>query len=116
MAARLALVLAAGVLIGSVAFPTPGAQAQAAGGLERAKPAPLELSAQKRRKAARARTRITVRPSYGVLRRATIYPTPFDIHAPGPGFVRQCSSWLAPELRPSGPVIVPRMRCWWQPG
>jgi hypothetical protein len=28
--------------------------------------------------------------------------------------VRDCTSWLAQENRPSGPVIVPRMRCWWE--
>jgi hypothetical protein len=26
---------------------------------------------------------------------------------------RECASRLVQELRPSGPVIVPRMRCWW---
>jgi hypothetical protein len=30
--------------------------------------------------------------------------------------VRQCVSWLATENRPSGTVIVPRMRCWWEHG
>jgi hypothetical protein len=35
---------------------------------------------------------------------------------PGPGHVRECTSWLEPEARPSGTVIVPRMRCWWVRG
>ena len=35
---------------------------------------------------------------------------------PGPIAVRQCASWLATEYRPSGTVIVPRMRCWWERG
>ena len=35
---------------------------------------------------------------------------------PGPNAVRQCTSWLATEFRPSGTVIVPRMRCWWERG
>jgi hypothetical protein len=26
---------------------------------------------------------------------------------------RHCRSWLVKEYRISGPVIVPRMRCWW---
>ena len=26
---------------------------------------------------------------------------------------RHCRSWLTKEYRISGPVIVPRMRCWW---
>jgi hypothetical protein len=34
----------------------------------------------------------------------------------GPDSVRQCVSWLATEYRPSGTVIVPRMRCWWEHG
>jgi hypothetical protein len=33
---------------------------------------------------------------------------------PGPNAVRQCVSWIAPEYRPSGTVIVPRMHCWWE--
>lgn len=33
---------------------------------------------------------------------------------PGPNATRQCRSWLAQEYRVSGPVIVPRMQCWWQ--
>ena len=35
---------------------------------------------------------------------------------PGPDAVRQCTAWLAPEYRPSGTVIVPKMRCWWERG
>jgi hypothetical protein len=34
----------------------------------------------------------------------------------GTDAVRQCESWLAAEYRPSGTVIVPRMRCWWERG
>jgi len=33
---------------------------------------------------------------------------------PGPNSVRQCVSWLEPEYRPSGTVIVPRMHCLWE--
>jgi hypothetical protein len=35
-------------------------------------------------------------------------------HEPGPNAKRYCRSWLAKEYRVSGPVIVPRMQCWWQ--
>jgi hypothetical protein len=35
---------------------------------------------------------------------------------PGPDAVRQCTAWLAPEFRPSGTVIVPKMHCWWERG
>jgi hypothetical protein len=59
-----------------------------------------EFSAQQRR----ARTRIEVRPLRS-------YRSP-----PGPNYVRQCTSWLQPEYRPSGPVITPQMRCWWVRG
>jgi hypothetical protein len=57
-----------------------------------------ELSAQRR---ARPRTRIRIYAPYAY---------------PGPNAVRQCTSWLEPEWRASGTVIVPRMRCWWVPG
>lgn len=56
-----------------------------------------DISAQQR-----ARTRITVTP----LRRA-----PLDRRA-----YRQCQDWLDTEYRPSGTVIVPKMRCWWVRG
>lgn len=43
--------------------------------------------------------------------RITIHPRETR---PGPNSTRQCRSWLAQEYRVSGPVIVPRMQCWWQ--
>ena len=65
---------------------------------------------------ARARTRIRVTPVYPYRTYPTTYPVPYTYEAPGPGHVRQCASWLAQENRLSGTVIVPRMRCWWEPG
>jgi hypothetical protein len=59
----------------------------------------IDLSAQRRARPARTRIRIYAPYSY-----------------PGPNAVRHCTSWLEPEWRPSGTVIVPRMRCWWVPG
>lgn len=47
---------------------------------------------------------------------ARIIVTPRRYSYPGPGAVRQCTSWLEPDYRPSGTVIVPRMRCWWVAG
>ena len=41
--------------------------------------------------------------------RITIYP-----RQPGRNAQRHCRAWLAKEYRVSGPVIVPRQRCWWQ--
>ena len=67
------------------------ASAQSSSGTERAQQT-AELAAQ-------PRPRITVRP-----RRTE----------PGPNSLRYCESWLATENRPSGTVITPQMRCWWQ--
>jgi hypothetical protein len=66
-----------------------------------------DVSAQTRR----PRIRVTPRqPS------AWPYPRPGDYSSPGPNAHRDCTSWLEPEWRPSGTVIVPRMRCWWVRG
>ncbi len=35
---------------------------------------------------------------------------------PGRLLYRDCSFRLAQEFRPSGTVVVPRMRCWWVRG
>ncbi len=47
----------------------------------------------------------TVRP------RVTIYPRRKYV---GRNAVRQCRAALVKEYRVSGPVIVPRMHCWWE--
>jgi len=83
-----------------------------------------EVAAQSNPRQGRARTRITVTPraritvtpAYPYRTYSTTYPVPYTYEYPGPGHVRQCTSWLAAENRLSGAVIVPRMRCWWQPG
>jgi hypothetical protein len=31
-----------------------------------------------------------------------------------PNAKRICRAWLAQEFRPSGTVITPQMRCWWE--
>jgi hypothetical protein len=72
---------------------------------------PTDVSAQTRR---RVRTRVYVYPSRQPA--AWDYPRPGDVSWPGPGAVRDCVSWLEPEYRPSGTVIVPRMRCAWVRG
>jgi hypothetical protein len=64
----------------------------------------------------RQRPRIRVTPAYPYSSYSTPFPKPYPYEYPGPGHVRQCTSWLAQEARPSGTVIVPRMRCWWVPG
>ncbi len=60
--------------------------------------------------ARRAPPRVTVTPRQPA---ASLYPLPYRYAYPGPGYARQCTSWLEPEARPSGTVIVPRMRCGW---
>jgi hypothetical protein len=45
---------------------------------------------------------------------ARIVVRPLARTHPGPNSVRQCVSWLEPEYRLSGTVIVPRMHCWWE--
>ena len=81
----------------------------------RTKRAAIETSGQSQPRV-RPRARIRVAPAYPYRTVSTPYPVPYKYEFPGPGYVRQCTSWLAPENRVSGPVIVPRMRCWWEPG
>ncbi len=67
-----------------------------------------EMSSQDQRVKRRPRLRVTPRqPS------AWTYPRPGIYSWPGPNAVRECRSWLASEVRASGTVIVPQMRCWW---
>jgi hypothetical protein len=65
---------------------------------------------------AQARPRIRVTPRCPYRTRSVPYPTPAECDFPGPGFVRQCNAQLVREYRPSGTVIVPVQRCWWEPG
>jgi hypothetical protein len=46
-------------------------------------------------------------------RRASITVTP-SRSTPGPNATRHCDAWLEKEYRPSGTVVVPRMRCVWR--
>jgi hypothetical protein len=64
----------------------------------------------------RAPTRIIVRPTLRNRHDATEFPRSDNLGYPGPNAVRQCTSWLATEYRPSGTVVTPQMRCWWQRG
>jgi hypothetical protein len=93
------------------------AVAAVAQGTERdAASGPTEFSAQKKKKAKRAPVRVRVQRAYPYYRDASEFPRADDISYPGPNAVRQCTSWLAQEYRPSGTVIVPHMRCWWERG
>jgi hypothetical protein len=75
--------------------------------------APIEISSQATT-VERRRPRIRVTPRYPRRNTVTLYALPYGIDYPGPRAVRQCVSRLVPEYRPSGTVIVPRTRCWWQ--
>jgi hypothetical protein len=81
---------------------------------------PSDLSGQRRVR--RAPVRITVFPQgYRRLigprtRDFDVYPRAYPYDWPGPFAKRDCVAWLAAEARPSGPVVVPRQRCWWIPG
>jgi hypothetical protein len=66
--------------------------------------------------AGRPRTRIRVTPRCPYRTQALPYPPPAECDFPGPGFVRQCDAQLVQEYRPSGTVIVPVTRCWWERG
>lgn len=60
---------------------------------------PVEATAQSRRRRAPLRVRVIRQPTY-------LPPTA----------VRACDAWYVQEFRPSGTVIVPRMRCRWVAG
>jgi hypothetical protein len=64
----------------------------------------------------RARTRLRVRPLYPYRHYHSLYPPPYDIEYPGPNGKRDCVDAYVTEYRPSGTVIVPRMRCRWVRG
>jgi hypothetical protein len=85
-------------LVGFGFWPMAPAAAQNAGAAENAAPA-----------AATAPNRVRPRPPA----RIRVHPLTQTL---GPDAVRQCESWLATENRPSGTVIVPKMRCWWERG
>ena len=65
-----------------------------------------DLSAQRKR----PRLRIYRAPA------AYDYPRPGYYSYPGPNAVRVCSDWYRTEMRPSGRVVTPQMRCRWVPG
>ena len=79
-----------------------------------AEPEPLVQGETRRaRSNMRARPKIQVRPRYPYRRYHTLYPLSYEYEYPGPNAARQCTSRLVTEHRPSGTVIVPRMRCRW---
>ena len=65
---------------------------------------------------ARPRTKLRVRPAYPYRHYHSLYPVPYPVEYPGPNAKRECVARYVTEHRPSGTVIVPRMRCWWVRG
>ena len=97
---KLALVILAGGALAAAGLATnsPASAQSAARGAEPATAAqPLEATSQSRRR--RAPTQLRVYRDY--------LP---------PNAVRACDAWYEQEYRPSGTVIVPRMRCRWVAG
>jgi len=90
MIARIAALAAAGALLGGapLAAKAPGALQMAQAGVTT-----YDVPGEPHPRLRRARTRIEVVPA----------------RPPH----RECVSRLEPEWRPSGTVIVPRLRCWW---
>lgn len=48
-----------------------------------------------------------------VIRRAPRRVRIYSPRGPGPNSVRICNAHYEQEYRPSGPVIVPKMQCYW---
>ena len=106
---RTALILAAVIGLGFSGTHPLSAEPASERSVQAASPAATSAFAQATNPR-RAPPRITVTPRQPA---ASPYPSPYPYAYPGPGYARACTSWLEPEARPSGTVIVPRMRCWW---
>jgi hypothetical protein len=111
--AYLASVMVAALIgmAGTLSFLASPARAQDITNAKSAKAGELTDMSARRRTARRAPARITVFPR----ERTSIYPPTTPFAWPGPGAVRQCTAWLAQEIRPDGVFVVPRQRCWWEP-
>ena len=88
-----------------------GAAAQSAPGVQAARPADTDVSAQRRIGRRSPPTRLRVYPRY-IPDSDDVYPR----YYPGPNAVRDCTASYVEEFRPSGTVIVPRMNCFWRRG
>ena len=73
-----------------------------------------DAQAQSQTSTSRARTRLQVRPVYPYRRYHSLYPIRDGVvDYPGPNARRECAGALVTEYRPSGTVVVPRLRCHW---
>jgi len=112
---RIVTVAAIGAMVFALA-PTDDARAQSTSGQAATRSGATEFSSQSQPqpRRVRPRTRVRVSPIYPYRTFSTDYPVPYEYEYPGPNGVRQCKSRLVQEMRPSGAVVVPRMRCWWE--
>jgi hypothetical protein len=69
-----------------------------------------------RRRLRKARPRLRITPLYPYRRYHALYPLPYNVEYPGPRGVRHCVNRYVTERRPSGPVVLPKVRCWWTRG
>jgi hypothetical protein len=61
----------------------------------------------------KSRPQLRINPRYPYRNFHVVYPLPYDVEYPGPNGQRRCVNQYVRESRPSGTVIVPRMRCAW---
>lgn len=116
LAACCALIV--GTAVPGRAQPLPGDAGARAAPPSAGAPEPLVHGRRQARPRAQARVRpqIRVQPRYLYRRWHSPYPLPYATEFPGPYAVRHCVNRYVAERRPSGTVIVPRLRCWWAPG
>ena len=105
---KLLATIVTAALLGLVAVAPGAAQSTGEGAVARDASAPGKPS--------RARTRVLIRPAYPYRPYHSLYPLPYGIDYPGPNARRVCSGGLVTEYRPSGAVVVPRLRCRWARG
>lgn len=103
------------IMVGGIVMAGPG---RAAAMQDMQKPSPAVHRAASANAEASAKTR-SAPTDVSSQRRARRAPTRIRVYRmpgsyPGPNAVRECRAWYAEEFRPSGTVIVPRMRCWWR--
>lgn len=112
MAMRPLAVLIGLAALGALAFHAAPEVAMAASAQNSA--AAPNTGAQTRK--SRARPQIRVNRGYPYRHTHSAYPLPYEVEYPGPNGVRRCVNRYVTERRPSGSVLVPRMRCWWVVG
>jgi hypothetical protein len=105
---RIGLLLSA-LSVGVLMLAAPAAAAPRHGLAAEDKASAVDVSAQRRRRVPQMR----VQPRYPYRTFHSFYPLPYQVEYPGPNGVRECVNRYVLEQRPSGTVLVPRMRCWW---